>query len=131
MSDINFGAMTEALNDKADRDLNNMTANIDYVVESKYPTTDDPTWYRKYKSGWLEQGGRIAPTTNASLTYSFPKPFLDSDYTLTVGVISGDNYTKSVQLNSISPTSFSYKIATDGGNLVANTFMWSAAGQGA
>lgn len=30
----------------------------DYVVESQLPTAQNNyTWYRKYKSGWVEQGG--------------------------------------------------------------------------
>lgn len=31
---------------------------IDYVIASQYPTAENNyTWYRKYKSGWVEQGG--------------------------------------------------------------------------
>ena len=31
---------------------------IDYVVETQAPTAENNyTWYRKYKSGWVEQGG--------------------------------------------------------------------------
>ena len=34
---------------------------IDYVVESQAPTAENNyTWYRKYKSGWVEQGGVIS-----------------------------------------------------------------------
>ena len=34
--------------------------NADYVVESQLPTAENNyTWYRKYKSGWAEQGGEI------------------------------------------------------------------------
>lgn len=34
---------------------------IDYVVESQAPTSSNNyTWYRKYKSGWVEQGGVIS-----------------------------------------------------------------------
>ena len=52
--------------DKAQTDLSNvsqlsqsrvdtiMPANMDYVVESG---SSGSTWYRKYKSGWIEQGG--------------------------------------------------------------------------
>ena len=37
-------------------------ANADYVVESQLPTAENNyTWYRKYKSGWVEQGGRSGP----------------------------------------------------------------------
>jgi len=32
---------------------------IDYVIASQAPTAENNyTWYRKYKSGWVEQGGR-------------------------------------------------------------------------
>ena len=32
---------------------------IDYVIESQEPTADNGyTWYRLYKSGWVEQGGK-------------------------------------------------------------------------
>lgn len=54
MADINVGAISEALNNKADRDFNNVLSNYDYVVQTYKSGT---TWYRKYKSGWVEQGG--------------------------------------------------------------------------
>ena len=60
MSDINIGAITEALNDKTDRDMQNVdiTAGADAVVDYQLPTSENGyKWYRKYKSGWVEQGG--------------------------------------------------------------------------
>ena len=34
--------------------------NADYVVAYQKPTPENNyTWYRKYKSGWVEQGGRL------------------------------------------------------------------------
>ena len=34
---------------------------IDYVVASQAPTAENNyTWYRKYKSGWVEQGGTVS-----------------------------------------------------------------------
>lgn len=45
---------------KANQDLSNVPDNYDYVVESQLPTADNSyMWYRKYKSGWVEQGGSI------------------------------------------------------------------------
>ena len=36
----------------------------DYVVEFQTPTAENNyTWYRKYKSGWVEQGGYVVHTT--------------------------------------------------------------------
>lgn len=74
---------TNALTGKANIDLSNVLANIDYVVESKVPTASDPSWYRKYKSGWLEQGGEFYPTTT-SPALTFLKPFTDTNYSFSV-----------------------------------------------
>ena len=53
------GLNAEMFNEKADRNLLNTTNNVDIVVESQLPAADNGyTWYRKYKSGWVEQGGR-------------------------------------------------------------------------
>lgn len=120
---------TNALTGKANTDLSNVLANIDYVVESKVPTESDPSWYRKYKSGWIEQGGELAASTSQVLVHTYLKPFTGK-YVLTTGIIATDNYPKSVQLHNITETSFSYKIATDGGTLVADSFFWRAEGQG-
>ena len=61
-TDVEFytKAETDALfNGKADRNLLNTTDNVDIVVESQLPTAENNyTWYRKYKSGWVEQSGR-------------------------------------------------------------------------
>lgn len=77
--DINFGAITEALNDKADRDLNNTDPVADYVVESY---NDGTNWYRVYKSGWLEQGGSTEIGNDGEYFLNFLKPFADTKYTI-------------------------------------------------
>ena len=54
------GLNTELFNQKADLNLSNTASNIDFVVERQEPTAgNNYTWYRKYKSGWVEQGGVI------------------------------------------------------------------------
>jgi hypothetical protein len=60
MPDIDFGQISETLNNKTDRDLRNVdtTAKADAVIDYQEPTVENGyTWYRKYKSGWVEQGG--------------------------------------------------------------------------
>ena len=60
MADIDFGQLSEALNDKSDRDLRNVDTAVkaDAVIDYQEPTSaNNYTWYRKYKSGWVEQGG--------------------------------------------------------------------------
>ena len=45
-----------------------MPSNYDFVVEYQEPTAaNNYTWYRKYKSGWVEQGG--LQTGNVSIAY--------------------------------------------------------------
>lgn len=50
----------------------------DYVVDFQAPTAaNNNTWYRKYKSGWVEQGGiKEAGTT----TINFPVAMANTDY---------------------------------------------------
>lgn len=74
---------------KADTALSNVLANIDYVVESKFPTADDPTWYRVYKSGWVEQGGIISPSS-AWGTINLLKPYVNTQYIVLAAVINGN-----------------------------------------
>jgi hypothetical protein len=52
------------------------SAIADYVVATQLPTADNNyEWYRLYKSGWVEQGGR-----NAGGTITLPVPMKDSNY---------------------------------------------------
>ena len=81
MTDINVGAITEALNNKVDLPTPSTPQDaVDYVVEKQDPTSANGyTWYKKYKSGWVEQGGRCTvPTTNglgsSSVTVTLPVP---------------------------------------------------------
>ena len=73
------------LETKANIDLSNILANIDYVVETKVPTTEDPTWYRVYKSGWVEQGG-LSETIpgNGGLDIIFPKQMVNNLYNVSL-----------------------------------------------
>ena len=48
----------------------------DYVIETQIPTPENNySWYRLYKSGWVEQGGR-----NKSSSVSFPIEMADTNY---------------------------------------------------
>lgn len=77
------GLNSELFNSKADVDLGNIPANYDYVIESQLPTADNGyTWYRKYKSGWVEQGGRvtIASSPGSAVMVTFPIEMADTEY---------------------------------------------------
>lgn len=60
----------------------------DYVVDFQAPTANNNyTWYRKYKSGWVEQGGTLQTMTN-SLT--FPIEMADTNYQWYVNMVPQD-----------------------------------------
>ena len=110
-------------------------ANIDYVVDYKNPTGSDPNWYRKWKSGKLEQGG-IVPTSTENIT--FLKPFANTNYTV-IGNISltyrrrkeGDN--SGSILFFPEATSFCYVTwaARNFGDIGNQNISWRAEGLGA
>ena len=126
---------TAALVGKANIDLSNVPANIDYVVDYKNPTDSDPTWYRKWKSGKLEQGG-IVTATEQNIT--FLKPFANTNYTV-VGNISltyrraGQGDGSGSVLFFPEATSFCYVTwaARNFGDIGRQNISWRAEGQGA
>jgi hypothetical protein len=98
----------------------------DYVVESKIATDDDPTWYRVYKSGWVEQGGKIESTADATITLL--KPYANTDYTITVG--GGDPTSGTWGYgNVVSATQIS--VGSRGTSFYKGFVHWQTCGQGA
>lgn len=98
MAEINVGAISEALNDKVDRDNRNVdnTAGADAVIEYQVPTAENGyTWYRRYASGWVEQGG-VAP---AEQNYQVVLPFqmYDNNYYISItGFCFSGNYNAAI-----------------------------------
>lgn len=57
MNDIDVGAMSELLNQ------------ADFVIDYQVPTAaNNYTWYRRYKSGWVEQGIRNLRVSSSNIT---------------------------------------------------------------
>lgn len=136
MSDINIGAISEALNDKTDRDMRNVdnTAGVDAVIEYQLPTAENNyTWYRKYASGWVEQGGEwVHPspgTAYNNVTITLPVVMSDSNYSVILSNTgtNGTAYAKTV--NTRTTTDF---ICTGGGDVSKyNGFCWAVRGMAA
>ena len=79
--------------------------NSDYVIESQEPTeANGYTWYRLYKSGWVEQGG--FGTKNEIITLAVTMK--DTNYGALAGLcITGiGNISYSVNVDSKTTTSF-------------------------
>lgn len=66
MRTLDIGVFSDAINQKLDRDLNNLDiANTDIIIGHQDPTeANGYTWYRLYKSGWVEQGGYVVSNGN-------------------------------------------------------------------
>ena len=127
------GSAGHAINfvgEKADTDLGNIPSNYDYVVESKYPTEDSPSWYRVYKSGWVEQGGRVSSSTeNTALTITLLKPMKNNRYCVqrTSASSSATAATfRSFGVTGITTTTFNMYIT----DTLSPTY-WYVCGQGA
>lgn len=129
MTDINVGAISEALNDKTDRDMRNVdnTAGADAVIEYQLPTADNGyKWYRKYKSGWVEQGGFVS-NVSGEQTVNFPITMADTNYTMLKTMTT--NSSNNVQYSNVSfytRTTASAKTTTAGAD-----FSWQVSGMAA
>lgn len=51
---------------------------VDYIVEAG---TNDNGWYRKYKSGWIEQGGSFT-RQSSDMTITLPAPMTTDSYNI-------------------------------------------------
>ena len=62
--------------------IDSRTSNLlDYVIESQMPTAENNyTWYRKYKSGWVEQGGYATTSGNTGAQIVLPVTMSDAHY---------------------------------------------------
>lgn len=133
--DIDVNAFAENLNEKLDRDLKNSAFNMDLVIAYKAPTQDDPTWYRQYKSGWLEQGGSFpAPGDSGSNPYTlnFPKAFVDTSYYINMAYTNNTTHCAYYDINIRSKTIRSAIITTHcSGTWYAATVVWEAKGYAA
>lgn len=106
------GLNAERFNGKADRNLLNTTDNVDIVIESQLPTEDNGhTWYRLYKSGWVEQGGSALGT--GPRTATFPVPMADTNYNV-MAVANRSN------ADAITGVSFTTKTTTSVNFTVSN-----------
>lgn len=127
--DVDINKVYEDLELKANSNLSNVPLNIDYVVETYKSGTN---WYRKYKSGWIEQGGRILKGTEGEVTISLLKTMQDTNYNLNISVYGASSaFASPINAQFFSGwslTTSSFKIRRYSGDTVQQ--MWSVCGQG-
>lgn len=87
----------------------------DYVIETQLPTAENNyTWYRKYKSGWVEQGGAFTASTGGTrLSIIYPVPMANTNYCALFGETDDATNNQFIQLRF-------YDKATDGVSIYAN-----------
>lgn len=104
----------------------------DYVVESY--SDDSGNWWRKYKSGWVEQGGTYSGTFNTTSVHNLLLPFADTNYSILGEALDAHDYTVSWCARKTSFTTASFTgegFRGTTGNNTYNTLRWEAKGQGA
>lgn len=74
----------------------------DYVVAWQMPTAENNyTWYRKYKSGWLEQGGKLS-----GRSVVFPCAFSQVPTVCTSTIETNTGVVANSVINSVTKTGF-------------------------
>ena len=132
MPDIDFGQLSEALNDKSDRDLQNVDfANgADAVVAYQMPSAENNyTWYRLYASGWVEQGGIDTATTGNSgpgKLINLPIAMDSNTYDIQLTKNGFDNVGIGIGFESLSTTSFRW--ALNYSSTLERTICWEVKG---
>lgn len=127
-SSTNLAVLVSALQTKAQTDLANVNSNLDWVIETWRDGAGG--WYRKYRSGWVEQGGRVSVKPDASVNVTVFVEFASTDYC--ANWIACD-------ANSKSPNSAGSRVAIPqttatielyNGDDVNGNALWYAFGQG-
>ena len=116
------------------------TGMLDYVIESQTPTAENNyTWFRKYKSGWVEQGGIwtgswvVGNGTSGTKTINIPVAMNDTHYTVVVEMCKGDS-TGGDQMWSfhetqgLTTTSFSVVVGGYNNSRTITRFVWQLSG---
>lgn len=96
----------------------------DTVIDT-FVSENGSYWYRKYKSGWLEQGG-----TSASANIVFPISFINTKYTVMAlpVMIDGGVGTISVSYADKTSSGISIQVRWNGGAADDASRMWFACG---
>lgn len=132
--EVDINKVYEDLELKANSNLSNVPSNIDYVVES---WTDGLSFYRKYKSGWLEQGKfseTINSAANQPYTFTLIRPFKYTNaYEVNITSFGTDDTTTGPNITLTARNTTSVTIVNQGFDTGGNhrSFNWYACGRGA
>lgn len=127
-SEAQAAEFINGLTSKANTDLSNVSSNIDYVVESGF-NEKGTQWYKRFKSGFLMQGGQAVTGTNGVVSVTYQKPFSDNKYAITTSKTSSDASSWNEMLSTgRTTTGCTLKLNLTGYEVLLD---WIAMGQGA
>ena len=106
-----------------------MPENYDFVIDSQLPTFENNyTWYRKYKSGWIEMGGKASINSINNTLVNLPKEMADTSYFVhTQALLTGSTIWDRI----ITQTTTGFTIEGDYTNaqhIPVHTIFWTAMG---
>jgi hypothetical protein len=108
---------------------------IDPVVAFQVPTSaNNYTWYRKYASGWVEQGGVFKASSNAGGTntvINLPVTMADTHYTATLGLGDTDTNNNGVYMWFCEKTTTTLKTVSSLVDYTATESGWRVEGMAA
>ena len=103
----------------------------DIVIETYRSGT---SWYRLYRSGWIEQGGFITKTTSNTEAMTFHKPMKDTNYSIQITVYdtrTNDNAAHGVKITSRTASGLSVQLSSSwssGSNNINLPYYWEVKG---
>ena len=104
----------------------------DWVVESQLPTAENNyTWYRKYKSGWVEMGG--VSTNDKLAVVTLPVSLQDTNYTISFattgfGSTNYDPCIANIRTGTITTMGFTIQHKNHSGQSYAMQTRWHVSG---
>jgi len=108
-----------------------MPENYDFVVECQAPTSSNNyTWYRKYKSGWVEQGG-VATSENSVMTITLPAEMADTHFYTCITCQVLGNYFAYCSPNSKTTIQLRVTSGNDLQLVAGKALCWMVTGRGA
>lgn len=104
---------------------------IDAVVAYQLPTSENGyKWYRKYASGWVEQGG-ISDASSSGVAVTMPITMLDVNYTVVVGngnSTTNQDYTAWCGAYNRTVNGFTFYVKGYGGSGTSYKCCWQVSG---
>ncbi len=100
----------------------------DYVVAWQMPTAENNnTWYRKYKSGWVEQGGRYTSDETMRRVVTLPIFMADTNYYVQ-GCLFGSTNDRVITMNAATTSTITAVVHNLNGGAAIGDFTWWVSG---